>query len=101
MCCIEKYIKNNFAILKISCIFVAQIKKTTTQNQNTMKTNHTITDIELSKGGYRHDTLSFLADGKYVQVDGEFYIDKDGILHHTHIFPDGKEVEITIEYRHE
>ena len=37
MRCIVKYIKNNFAILKINSIFAVQIKKTTTQNQNTMK----------------------------------------------------------------
>lgn len=60
--------------------------------------NHTIEDIELTKGGYCHDSLTFVADGQRVQVDGEFYVDKSGILHHTHIFADGAEMEITIAY---
>lgn len=60
--------------------------------------NHTIEDVELTKHGYQHDCLTYVADGKYCQVDGEFYVDKDGFLHHTHIFDDGIEKEIVVKY---
>ena len=63
-----------------------------------MNTKHIITDVELEKHGYGHDVLTYQADGQYTQIDGEFYIDKAGMLHHSHIFPDGEEVEITIKY---
>lgn len=59
---------------------------------------HTIEDVELTKHGYQHDCLTYVADGKYCQVDGEFYVDKDGFLHHTHIFDDGIEKEIIVKY---
>lgn len=59
---------------------------------------HTIEDVELTKHGYCHDTLTYVADGKNCQVDGEFHIDKDGFLHHTHIFDDGIEKEIVVKY---
>ena len=59
---------------------------------------HEIEDVELTKGSYnRGDTLTYKADGEWAEVTGEFYI-KDGILHHTHIFEDDTEVEITINY---
>lgn len=61
-------------------------------------TTHTVEDVELEKGGYGHDTLSWVLDGEYQDCTGEFYVDKDGILHHTAIAPNGDEVEITIKY---
>lgn len=48
--------------------------------------------------GYGHDNLIYLADGEYQEVDGEFYIDSDGMLHHSHIFDDNTEIEFTIKY---
>lgn len=59
---------------------------------------HTIEDVELTKHGYHHDCLTYVADGKYCQFDGEFYVDKEGFLHHTHIFDDGIEKEIVVKY---
>lgn len=60
---------------------------------------HTIEDVEITKGGYCHDCLTFYADGERIQVDGQFFVDKQGVLHHWHIFPDGKEQEVTVQYR--
>ena len=62
------------------------------------KNGHIIDDVELEKGGYGHDTLTYTADGEHTQVDGEFFVDGVGKLHHTHIFDDGTEVEILINY---
>ena len=63
-----------------------------------MKTKHEITDVELTKGNYhRGDTLTYKADGEWVEVTGEFYV-KNGVLHHTHIFEDDEEIEITTPY---
>jgi hypothetical protein len=59
---------------------------------------HTVEDVELEKGGYGHDTLSWVLDGEYQDCTGEFYIDKAGMLHHTAIAPNGDEVEITAKY---
>lgn len=59
---------------------------------------HEVTDVELTKGGYGHDTLVYFADGEEIEVTGEFYVDKDGMLHHTHTFEDGEEIEITLPY---
>lgn len=59
---------------------------------------HEITDVELTKGNYnRGDVLTYKADGEWIEVTGEFWV-KDGILHHTHIFDDDEEVEITTKY---
>lgn len=60
---------------------------------------HKIEDVELLKGGYnRGDSLSYVADGELVSVSGEFFVDETGLLHHTHEFPDGTEVEIATPY---
>ena len=59
---------------------------------------HTIEDVNLEKHGYGHDNLIYLADGEYQDVDGEFYIDRDGMLHYSHIFDDNTEIEFTIKY---
>ena len=61
-------------------------------------TMHTVEDVELEKGGYGHDTLSWVLDGEYQDCTGEFYVDKAGMLHHTAIAANGDEVEITIKY---
>ena len=61
-------------------------------------TMHTVEDVELEKGGYGHDTLSWVLDGEYQDCTGEFYVDKTGMLHHTAIAPNGDEVEITAKY---
>lgn len=53
---------------------------------------HTITDIEFS-GNACNGHLYYKADGVEVEVDGEFYIDKNGVGHHDHWFDeDGKDV---------
>lgn len=62
------------------------------------ETKHTIEFYELLKGNYGHDTLIYFADGKEYNVTGEFYIDCQGILHHTHIFDDREELEVTCQY---
>lgn len=59
---------------------------------------HNLEDVELEKGGYGHDTLSWVLDGEYQSCTGEFYVDKTGMLHHTAIAPNGDEVEITAKY---
>lgn len=61
-------------------------------------TMHTVDDVELEKGGYGHDTLSWVLDGEYQDCTGEFYVDKAGMLHHTAIAANGDEVEITAKY---
>ena len=59
---------------------------------------HTITDVMLTKHHNGSDFLSYKADGKTVEVWGEFYIDGGYRLHHTHIFDDAQETEIVIPY---
>lgn len=59
---------------------------------------HRIEDIVLTKHGNGSDNLSYVADGKNFEVDGEFYVDKEYRLHHTHIFENGDEQEIVIPY---
>lgn len=44
-----------------------------------------VDNIELMKGGYGHNTLSYTFNGKRYDTTGEFYVDEDNILHHTHI----------------
>lgn len=64
-----------------------------------MTKKHKIEDVELRKGNYHQgDTLTYTADGKEVVVSGEFYVDDDYKLHHTHEFEDGTEIEIVIPY---
>lgn len=64
-----------------------------------MAKKHKIEDVELLKGNYHQgDTLTYTADGKDVAVTGEFYVDGDNVLHHTHEFEDGTEIEIKIKY---
>lgn len=60
---------------------------------------HRIEDIMLTKHSNGSDNLQYKADGKMSEVDGEFYVDKDDRLHHTHIFENGDELEIVIPYK--
>lgn len=62
------------------------------------KTIHRIENIMLTKHSNGSDNLSYIFDGKYYEVDGEFYIDKENKLHNTHIFEDGEGIEIVIPY---
>ncbi len=59
---------------------------------------HRIEDIILTKHSNGSDNLQYKADGKKSEVDGEFYVDKENKLHHTHIFENGDELEIVIPY---
>lgn len=55
---------------------------------------HTIEVIDFEKKG-SHTWLIYKADNKIINVTGEFYIDKEGLWHHTHEFEDGIEMEFT------
>lgn len=44
---------------------------------------------------YENGWLTYMADGKQVDVNGEFYRDSNGTYHHTHIFEDDTELELT------
>lgn len=60
---------------------------------------HHIEDVMLTKHHNGNDNLQYKADGKTYEVDGEFYVDKEYRLHHTHIFENGDEQEIVIPYK--
>ena len=60
---------------------------------------HRIEDIMLTKHSNGSDNLQYKADGKTYEVDGEFYVDKEYRLHHTHIFENGDEQEIIVPYK--
>lgn len=62
------------------------------------KAKHSVSDPTIEKLGYGKDVLTYYADDKYCEVQGEFYIDKFGFLHHTHMFEDGEEIEIRVPY---
>ena len=59
---------------------------------------HRIEDVMLTKHHNGNDNLQYTADGKNFEVDGEFFVDKQHKLHHTHIFENGDEMEIVIPY---
>lgn len=63
-----------------------------------MKTQHTIENVELEKNGHQGDCLTYTADGEDFNITGQFYVDRAGQLHHTHLFPNGDEMEITVPY---
>lgn len=46
---------------------------------------HTITDIEVT-GTSSCGVLYYVADGEEVEVQGEFYMDENGVIHHEHWF---------------
>lgn len=60
---------------------------------------HRIEDVMLTKHHNGSDNLQYKADGKTYEVDGEFYVDREYKLHHTHIFENGDEQEIVIPYK--
>ena len=60
---------------------------------------HRIEDVMLTKHSNGSDNLQYTADGKSFEMDGEFYVDKEYRLHHTHIVENGDEVEIVIPYK--
>ena len=64
----------------------------------TTRIEHCIEDIVLTKHGNGSDNLQYVADGKPCEWDGEFLVDKEHRLHHTHIFENGDEQEIVIPY---
>lgn len=60
---------------------------------------HIVEDIELTKGTYNTgDTLTYVVDGQQYDVTGDFWVDNDHMLHHTHICDDGTELDITTPY---
>lgn len=59
-----------------------------------MAKKHTIKVIDFEKKG-RYNWVMFKADDKTITVNGEFYVDKNGLWHHTHEFEDGTEIEFT------
>ena len=65
-----------------------------------MKTNHTITDIEFN-GTPSCGNLFYVADGEDIEVQGEFYLDENGCIHHDHRFDeDGNDsYEIVFDIR--
>lgn len=56
------------------------------------------TDITLTKGSYGHDLLEWSYMGKQYQCEGEFKVTERGNLHHTFIAPNGKEMEVVVNY---
>ena len=67
----------------IKCIFA-----------KTRNMKHKIEVLDTYKKGF-HPWLIYKADDKIINVTGEFYIDKEGLWHHTHEFEDGVEMEFT------
>ena len=63
-----------------------------------MKAIYKVTDIEVSKAsnGYY---VTWNYGGKAYWAQGEFYIDREGYLHHTFSTPTGKEKEFKIKVR--
>lgn len=59
---------------------------------------HEVEDVELEKHCNGSDYLSWKIDGEEQWCQGEFFVDKDGNLHHTAIAPNGDEVEIVVKY---
>lgn len=73
--------------------------KTYLREHYTTPIEHRIEDVMLTKHHNGNDNLQYKADGKTYEVDGEFYVDKEYRLHHTHIFENGDEQEIIIPYK--
>lgn len=58
-----------------------------------------IQDVVLVKHSNGSDYLSWSYKGQEFWAQGEFFIDRNGFLHHTFITPDTEEeIEITIKY---
>ena len=80
------------------CENYAEVRRTLEAATDHLRPDHKVEDIELMKAGYGHDTLTWVLDGEEQSCTGEFYVDKEGMLHHTAIAANGDEVEITIKY---
>ena len=61
---------------------------------------HKITDISFSGNACRGH-LSYMADGLPVEVDGEFFMDSTGVVHHEHYFDNGDMVEVLYHTKEE
>lgn len=59
---------------------------------------HRIEEIMLTKHSNGSDNLQYKADDKTYEFDGDFLVDNDHCLHHTHTFENGDEQEIVIPY---
>ena len=57
-----------------------------------------VEDVDLIKTNHCGDTLSWSFMGKNYSCTGEFYVDRDGKLHHTFFAPSGREIEIVTSY---
>lgn len=79
------------------CENYAEVRRTLEAATDHLRPDHKVEDIELMKAGC-HDTLTWVLDGEEQSCTGEFYVDKEGMLHHTAIAANGDEVEITIKY---
>ena len=55
-------------------------------------------NVELTKHSNGNDYLSWTWRGQEYWAQGEFYVDKERILHHDFVAPTGHKIEITIEY---
>lgn len=75
-----------------------EVRRTLEAATDHLRPDHKVEDVELAKHNNGGDYLSWTLDGAEQWCQGEFFIDKDGILHHTAIAPNGDEVEITIKY---
>lgn len=63
--------------------------------------NKRVNNVECTKDGNQGITLYYEIDGKPFTVTGEFYIDKNGVLHHSAIDPtnENEEIEIMVQYK--
>ena len=55
---------------------------------------HKIEILDFDKKG-RYNWLIYKADGKTINVTGDFQVVKEGLWHHAHEFEDGTEMEFT------
>lgn len=62
--------------------------------------NPRVDNVECTREGHQGITLSYEIDGKPYEVTGEFFIDRNGVLHHSAIDPsdETKEIEILVQY---
>ena len=62
--------------------------------------NRRIQNVEYTRDGHQGVTLYYELDGVPSSVSGEFYIDKQGVLHHTVTDPkdETNEIEIMVQY---
>lgn len=61
-------------------------------------TDEAPSDITLTKGNHQGDNLTWSFMGEDYCCTGEFYVDKDNMLHHTFFAPSGRVIEIVTPY---